>query len=108
MKVHVTEKTFQLASGTKPVFTLLVQSQTTAHELREFLKSVYKVDLTSVRYATNAPKEVRRKGIKGTTNGRRKAYVTLKAGQRLPEFDVDTKEAKASTKEKPAAVTAKE
>lgn len=108
MKPFLTEKTYLLANAaSKPVFTLLVSQETTTAQIKVWVKSVYKVDVTGVRFTSTAGKSFKRKGIKGRTTGRRKALVSLKAGQRLPEFEIQTeKEAKAEAKKE--ARTAKE
>lgn len=90
MKPHVTEKSFQLAAGEKPVFTLAVSAGTTASELRDYLKRAYHVEMVDVRFLTIAREATRRKGVKGFRSGIRKALVTLKKGQRLPEFEATT------------------
>lgn len=86
MKPYLTEKSVRLASETKPVFTLAVAPHTTADEIRRYLKNTYQLDLVGVRFLTIVGENIKRKGVKGFKAGVRKALVTLKKGQVVPEF----------------------
>lgn len=86
MKPYLTEKSVYLASVAKPVFTLAVAEHTSADEIRRYLKDTYQVDMTGVRFLTIVGENIKRKGVKGYKSGIRKALVSLKKGQTVPEF----------------------
>ncbi len=112
MKPYLTEKSVRLAAQPKPVFTLGVSTQATAEDIRTYLKHTYQVEMLGVRFLTIAGETTRRKGIKGYRPGVRKALITLKTGQKLPEFEealkgVEEAEKKVEADAKAAKKTSK-
>lgn len=100
MKPHLTEKSYLLATATKPAFIFKVGPKTTTAEISMLIKQLYGKDVTGVRFVSNAAKRVKRKGITGTASKRRKAIVTLKPGQSIAAFDVPAAESPKEEKKK--------
>ncbi|MGH9488028.1 MAG: 50S ribosomal protein L23 [Terriglobales bacterium] len=55
-------------------------------EIREAVQAVFKVRVASVRTARQHGKERRRGRIVGRRPDWKKAYVTLRAGEKMPEY----------------------
>lgn len=85
-KPVVTEKSQNMAlSG---VYALYVDSQATKVSVKDAIEKLYNVDVVKVNMVNEHPK-VRtnnRRGVSLRRKARTKAYVTLKAGQRISEF----------------------
>lgn len=86
VKPVVTEKAMQLASIGQ--FTLFVPKGTEKLEIKRAIEAVYKVHVLSVNIARRAPKVKRRGAISGTTSQRTKAIIRLKAGEKIPGFEL--------------------
>lgn len=100
MKPHLTEKSYLLATATKPAYTFLVSATDSTASIIKHLKERYGKDVTDVRFVANAAKQVARKGIRGTVTRRRKAIITLTKGQTLAAFDIPSSEKETPKKEK--------
>jgi len=84
---HVTEKTtVAKEAGDGRVVVFKVRKTATKHQIREAIESVFEVKVDKIRTA-NVRGKIKRQG---RTSGRRpawkKAYVTLKPGQKAIEF----------------------
>ncbi|MGH9492357.1 MAG: 50S ribosomal protein L23 [Terriglobales bacterium] len=66
------------------VFEVAVRATKT--EVREAVEQIFKVKVRSVRTATFPGKERRRGRFAGYRRDWKKAYVKLKAGQKMPEY----------------------
>jgi len=62
-----------------------VAKQATKTEIKEAVQSIFKVKVDSVRTA-NYPGKERRRGRFGYRPDWKKAYVRLKAGEKMPEY----------------------
>lgn len=100
MKPHLTEKSYLLATAVKPVYTFMVSQTDTTADITKHIKTLYNKEVIDVRFVANAAKRLKRKGIAGTVGKRRKAVVTLKAGQTLAAFDVPSAEKEQPKKAK--------
>ena len=70
--------------GTQRKYAFMVKEAATKPEVKKAVKEIYKVDVVSVNMVNRAPKRKRFGGrMKGTQDGYRKAYVTLKEGQKI-------------------------
>jgi large subunit ribosomal protein L23 len=91
LKPRVSEKTYAL-SEERNTYVFEVPSRISKHEIAKAVTSQYEVGVTSVRMASLPGKNLRsyrRKGRvthRGFKSGIRKAYVTLKEGDKLPIF----------------------
>jgi large subunit ribosomal protein L23 len=63
-----------------------VAMRATKTEVKEAVRQIFKVKVASVRTATFAGKERRRGRFAGFRPDWKKAYVKLKAGQKMPEY----------------------
>jgi large subunit ribosomal protein L23 len=81
-KPWITEKATMLTASNQYVF--LVKSGATKPEVKKAIHALYKVDAIGVNIL-NRPGKVKRsgRGVKGKTQGYRKAIVTIKEGQKI-------------------------
>ncbi|HXP46414.1 MAG TPA: 50S ribosomal protein L23 [Terriglobales bacterium] len=63
-----------------------VASQATKTEVKEAVQSIFKVKVDAVRTANFPGKERRRGRFSGYRPDWKKAYVRLKAGEKMPEY----------------------
>ncbi|MFI5087345.1 MAG: 50S ribosomal protein L23 [Terriglobales bacterium] len=63
-----------------------VASKATKTEIKEAVQSIFKVKVDSVRTANFVGKERRRGKFTGFRPDWKKAYVRLKAGEKMPEY----------------------
>ena len=63
-----------------------VAQQATKNEVKEAVETLFKVKVAAVRTANFAGKERRRGRSTGFRPDWKKAYVRLKAGQKMPEY----------------------
>lgn len=84
---HVTEKgTLVNEKGEGQVVIFRVARQTTKHQIREAVEKVFDVKVDKVRTANVLGKVKRQGRYSGRRPSWKKAYVTLKAGQKKIEF----------------------
>lgn len=92
---HITEKSYQgYANADKQgaIYTFNLSDRIDKFVLKRIIEKEYKVHVVSIR-TIRIPGKVRRfKNILGRTNSLNKALVTLKKGERIAAFDVDTKD----------------
>ena len=81
-KPWITEKATALTASNQYVF--MVKSTATKPEVKKAIHALYKVDVVVVNIL-NRPGKVKRsgRGIRGKTDGYRKAIVTIKEGQKI-------------------------
>ncbi len=81
-KPWITEKATMLTSSHQYVF--LVKSGATKPEVKKAIHALYKVDALTVNILNRTGKTKRSgRGIKGKTEGYRKAIVTIQKGQKI-------------------------
>jgi len=85
----ITEKALTLKEETqdaKQLLTFRVASGANKREIREAVEKIFKVKVDAVRVANYKGKEVRRGRTFGRKADWKKAYVTLKAGEKAVEY----------------------
>ena len=90
LKPRLSEKAFAL-SEQKNLYVLDVPASANRHTVANAVASQSEVGVTSVKIANTAPKPLRAykkrgRNIAGRRAGVRKAYVTLKEGDKIPIF----------------------
>lgn len=104
LRPRLSEKTYVLGT-TKAVYAFDVPAEANKHTVADAVAAQFEVTVTAVNIVNVKGKTKRlvRKGGRAL-NGRRsdvkKAYVTLKAGDKLPFFDEPEKDKKADKKAK--------
>ena len=71
---------------TESTLVFEVATRATKTEVKEAVQQIFKVKVDSVRTATFPGKERRRGRFAGFRRDWKKAYVKLKAGQKMPEY----------------------
>ncbi len=84
-KPIITEKGLGVKE-TEATLVFQVASKATKTEIKEAVQSIFKVKVDSVRTANFAGKERRRGKFTGFRPDWKKAYVRLKAGEKMPEY----------------------
>lgn len=104
LRPRLSEKTFGLAT-TKTVYVFDVPSDVNKHTVAaavaaQFDVTVVGVNITNMKGKTKRTVRKGGRAVQGQRSDRKKAYVTLKEGQKLPFFDVedDKKDKKADKK----------
>lgn len=114
LKPRLSEKTFALSGGAVYVFD--VPASANKHTVAAAVAAQFEVTVTGVNITNvkgKAKRTIRKGGraVAGQQSDRKKAYVTLKEGEKLPFFDTpeDDKKAKKADKkaEKAAPVAEK-
>lgn len=80
-KPWITEKATALSESGKYVF--IVKPAATKNEVKKAIREIYKVDVVAVRMIRTTGKPRRFRGVLGKTPDRKKAVVTVKAGQKI-------------------------
>jgi len=70
------------------LYVMIVDRSATKKSIAEELKRQFDLDAVSVRIVNLPAKRVKFKRIPGVQAPRRKAYVQLKKGQKLPGFEL--------------------
>jgi len=81
LRPRITEKANKVVE--KNVHTFEVASSATKKQVMEAMKVFYKVAPTKINMVKNPAKEVFIRGNKGVKSGVKKAYVYLKAGDKI-------------------------
>ena len=81
----ITEKGLGIKE-TQGTLVFEVASKATKTEIKEAVQTIFKVKVDSVRTATFVGKERRRGQFAGFRRDWKKAYVRLKAGEKMPEY----------------------
>jgi large subunit ribosomal protein L23 len=84
-KPIITEKGLGVKE-TEAMLVFQVASKATKTEIKEAVQSIFKVKVDSVRTANFVGKERRRGKFTGYRPDWKKAYVRLKAGEKMPEY----------------------
>ena len=84
-KPIITEKGLGVKE-TEATLVFQVASRATKTEIKEAVQSIFKVKVDSVRTANFVGKERRRGKFTGFRPDWKKAYVRLKAGEKMPEY----------------------
>lgn len=84
-KPVITEKGLGVKE-TEQTLVFQVAAQATKNEIKEAVQSIFKVKVESVRTALFPGKERRRGKFAGYRPDWKKAYVRLKAGEKMPEY----------------------
>ena len=71
---------------TESTLVFEVASRATKTEIKEAVQSIFKVKVSSVRTANYPGKERRRGKFAGYRPDWKKAYVRLRAGEKIPEY----------------------
>ena len=74
------------AKETEATLVFEVSSKASKTEIKNAVQSIFKVKVDTVRTANFAGKERRRGKFTGYRPDWKKAYVRLKAGQKMPEY----------------------
>lgn len=82
----LTEKAAQAMDN--GLYVLSISENATKQSIRQELKHSFNLEAVSVRIVNLPAKQVKFKRIPGTQAVRRKAYVQLKKGQKLPGFEL--------------------
>ena len=82
---HVTEKTTRLKEENR-VLCFRVQSGSTKVAVRQAVERIFGVKVQDVRIVSVKPKPKRNRGFAGHRSGWRKAYVTLRPGEKSIEY----------------------
>lgn len=92
LKPVITEKSMRLAATSTYMFDVSMRANKPL--IAEAVKKQFKVDPIKVRLAIVKGKEKRFKGIVGKRRDIKRAYVSLKKGQKIKAFDVVEEEKK--------------
>ncbi|MFB3916648.1 MAG: 50S ribosomal protein L23 [Terriglobales bacterium] len=84
-KPVITEKGLGVKE-TEQTLVFQVAAKATKNEIKEAVQSIFKVKVDSVRTAIFVGKERRRGKFSGYRPDWKKAYVRLKAGEKMPEY----------------------
>lgn len=84
-KPVITEKGLGVKE-TEATLVFEVAAQATKTEVKEAVQAIFKVKVASVRTANYPGKERRRGKFTGFRPDWKKAYVRLKAGEKMPEY----------------------
>ena len=84
-KPIITEKGLGVKE-TEGTLVFQVAARATKTEIKEAVQSIFKVKVNSVRTANFVGKERRRGKFTGYRPDWKKAYVRLKAGEKMPEY----------------------
>jgi large subunit ribosomal protein L23 len=84
-KPMITEKGLGVKE-TEATLVFAVEPTATKNEVKEAVEALFKVKVAAVRTANFAGKERRRGKYAGFRPDWKKAYVRLKAGEKLPEY----------------------
>lgn len=92
LKPVITEKSMNLAGSGVYLFDVSLASNKPL--VAKAVKEQFKVDVTDVRIAITKGKIKRFRGVAGQRKDKKRAYVTVKKGQKIAVFDVQTEEKK--------------
>ena len=92
LKPVITEKSMNLAS--KGVYLFDVNSKANKPLVAKAVKEQFKVDAEAVRISITKGKIKRFKGVEGQRKDNKRAYVTVKKGQKISVFETQTEEKK--------------
>jgi len=79
-------------------YVIEVDSDTNKSEIRKQIQQLFKVKVKSVNSLNYPALKTTFKRMTGKTKAVKRMVVTLEKGQKIPEFEFDTKEEKSSKK----------
>ena len=85
IKPLITEKSTHL-QNTRNTFVFEVNQDANKHQIKKAVEQLYSVKVEDVRTSTTAGKLRRRGRFTGYRGDWKKAYVRLKAGEKMPEY----------------------
>lgn len=101
-KPLISEKSFQMAAAGK--FSFQVDKKADKFSIAEVIKELFNVEVVSVNVTNYVGKVKRGKKGMGKRSNFKKAFVTLKSGQKIDLFEIekpkDEKKSKAESKAK--------
>lgn len=104
---RISEKAYQLASNEKaPVVVFDVPTSANKHQVKKAVESQFNVTVVNIKTlvtkgkAVNRVKNRRARPVTVTRKDTKKAYVTLKQGDRIPVFEEVKEDTKAPVKTK--------
>lgn len=95
----ISEKSVFLAPQGK--YILEVDPKANKSEIKKQIEKNFKVKITKINNLNYSSSKRLFKGIPGKTPSFKKMIITLKKGQKIREFEIDTKEEKTDKKDKP-------
>lgn len=98
MKAFITEKTVNLAKTGK--FTIVFVNGLNKKQIIDEFKKKYSVDVLKVNIINHKPIKKLKKGRSSVDRGFTKAILTLKAGQKIPGYEIIDEEKKSKKTEK--------
>lgn len=104
---RVTDKSYAAASLENGVYTFVVPKLTNKHEVKLVVEKLYEVTVTNVNISilkgkTKRFNQKRGRASVGTRQSVKKAYVTLKSGDKIAVFNPEAAESEAKTPKKKA------
>ncbi len=91
----------------KGMYVLIVDRAATKRSIATVMKRQFNLDVVSVRIVNLPARRVKFKRLPGSQTARRKAYVQLKTGQKLPGFELPKQKEDQSPRRKPTGVLTK-
>ncbi len=100
------EKSYASASVENGVYTFVVPKSTNKHEVKASIEKLYEVTVTNVNISilkgkTKRFNQKRGRASLGTRSAVKKAYVSLKVGDKIPVFNPEAAEAEVKAPVKP-------
>ena len=92
LKPVITEKSMNLAA--KGIYMFDVNARSNKPIIAQAVKEQFKVEVTNVRIAIIKGKIKKFKGVEGQRKDKKRAFVTVKRGQKIAVFDVQEEEKK--------------
>jgi len=94
---RMSEKSFAAASQENGVYTFVVPKSTNKHDVKTFVEKLYEVTVTNVNISilkgkTKRFNQKRGRASVGTRQNVKKAYVTLKSGDKIAVFNPEAVE----------------
>lgn len=102
LKPYITEKTVNLAKNSS--FTLTVSVDATRAQIEQAVKTIFKVTPVAIKTLNSKKISSIKMRKPSTKRAFKKAIVKLKAGDKIPGFEIATEEKAEKTKEKKAVV----
>jgi large subunit ribosomal protein L23 len=98
---HITEKSYRLAGSKEslPQYTFKVAAGIGKDDLKALVEKEYKVSVIAVQSVHIPGKNRRFKGVMGRTSDLHKMIITLKKGDHIAAFEVDSQSTNAAKEE---------
>lgn len=92
LKPVITEKSMNLAA--KGTYMFDVSTRSNKPLIAQAVKEQFKVEVTDVRISIIKGKVKKFKGVEGQRKDKKRAFVTVKKGQKIAVFDIQEEEKK--------------